>query len=242
MEYNLIQFDKELRAIGIELNDMQHQQFIKYYELLIEWNKVMNLTGITEWQEVLEKHFLDSLSLVKFYAFHPKQQVLDLGTGAGFPGIPLKIVFPELDIVLMDSLNKRIVFLQEVIKQLGLRKIEAVHGRAEEMARQGKYREKFDVCVSRAVANLASLGEYCIPFVKMNGYFISYKSGEVEEEVKKAKKAIMLLGGKLERVEKFSLGEEHMGRSFIIIKKEKKTPKTYPRKAGTTTKSPLGQA
>lgn len=241
MEYNLTRFEKQLQEIGIVLNDTQRQQFLQYYELLVEWNKVMNLTGITEFEEVLEKHFLDSVSLVKFYTFHSSQRVLDLGTGAGFPGIPLKIVFPELDVVLMDSLNKRIGFLQEVIKQLGLTKISAIHGRAEEMARQKTYREQFDVCVSRAVANLASLSEYCVPFIKMEGYFISYKSGEVEEEVAAAKKAISLLGGTLERTEKFSLGEEKMGRSFVFIKKEKKTPKTYPRKAGTPTKSPLGQ-
>ena len=164
-------------------------------------------------------------------------RILDLGTGAGFPGIPLKIAFPELEIVLADSLNKRILFLDEVIAELGLQKITTVHARAEELARNKEYRETFDLVVSRAVANLASLSEYCVPFVKIGGKFISYKSGEIEEELTNAKRAIFLLGGKTEEIVKFDLYEQK--RSFVLIKKEKGTPKTYPRKAGTPTKSPL---
>lgn len=243
MKYNLDKFKKGLTDLNLTLTDAQLNQFLTYYELLVETNKVMNLTAITEFDEVIEKHFLDSLSLCRVYDFKNLPEasgsikVLDMGTGAGFPGIPLKIAFPEVEFVLADSLNKRIRFLQDVIAQLGLEKIEAVHARAEEMGRNKSYREQFDLCVSRAVANLSSLSEYCIPFVKEGGRFISYKSGEIDEEVEQAKKAIFLLGGKVEDVYKFDLYEQK--RSFVLIRKEKKTPKIYPRKAGTPTKEPL---
>lgn len=237
MEYQLEKFKHGLDELGIALKDEQMQQFLTYYEMLVEKNKVMNLTAITEFDEVVEKHFLDSLSLVKAYDLTQPVRILDLGTGAGFPGIPLKIAFPELEIVLADSLNKRILFLDEVIAELGLQKITTVHARAEELARNKEYRESFDLVVSRAVANLASLSEYCVPFVKLGGKFISYKSGEIDEELVNAKRAIFLLGGKTEEVVKFDLYDQK--RSFVLIKKEKGIPKTYPRKAGTPTKSPL---
>lgn len=237
MNYNLEKFQSGLEKLNISLSEEQLQQFLDYYEILVETNKVMNLTAITEFDEVIEKHFLDSLSLCRVYDLNRDVRILDMGTGAGFPGIPLKIAFPEINLVLADSLNKRIRFLQEVIDDLKLKKVEALHARAEEMGRNKLYREQFDLCVSRAVANLSSLSEYCIPFVKEGGRFISYKSGEIEEEVKQAKKAIFVLGGRIEDVYKFDLYEQK--RSFVIIKKEKKTPKTYPRKAGTPTKSPL---
>lgn len=239
MEYNLEKFKSGLNKLEIDLSEQQIQQFLDYYEMLIEKNKVMNLTAITEFEDVVEKHFLDSLSLVQQVDLQQELQVLDLGTGAGFPGIPLKIAFPKLNIVLMDSLNKRINFLNEVIEALKLENIEAVHGRAEEMARKPEYREKFDLCVSRAVANLASLSEYCLPFVTQGGAFISYKSGEIEEEVTQSKKAVFLLGGKIESVKKFRLVETDAERSFVQIRKVKKTPKTYPRKAGTPSKNPI---
>lgn len=237
MSYNLDKFKKGLDKLSISLTEEQLQQFLTYYEMLVETNKVMNLTAITEFDEVIEKHFLDSLSLCQVYDMDREIYVLDMGTGAGFPGIPLKIAFPKINLVLADSLNKRIKFLQDVIEQLGLQKVEALHGRAEEMARNKQYREQFDLSVSRAVANLSSLSEYCIPFVKEGGTFISYKSGEIEEEVNAAKRAINLLGGNVKEVYKFDLYEQK--RSFVIIGKEKKTPKAYPRKAGTPTKSPL---
>lgn len=238
MAYQLDKFEKGLKDLQIELSDEQVQQFLTYYEKLVETNKVMNLTAITEFEEVVEKHFLDSLSLVKVCDLSNKIRILDLGTGAGFPGIPLKIAFPELEIVLADSLNKRINFLQDVIVELDLKKITAVHARAEELARNKEYREEFDLCVSRAVANLSTLSEYCMPFVKIGGNFISYKSGEIDEEVLNAKHAIFLLGGKTKEVFKFDLYEQK--RSFVIIEKTKGTPKAYPRKAGTPSKQPLG--
>ncbi len=239
MEYNLEKFKSGLNKLKIDLSEQQIQQFLKYYEMLIEKNKVMNLTAITEFEDVVEKHFLDSLSLIQQIELYQELKVLDLGTGAGFPGIPLKIAFPNLNIVLMDSLNKRINFLNEVIEDLQLKNIVAVHGRAEEMARKTEYRENFDLCVSRAVANLASLSEYCLPFVTQGGSFISYKSGEIEEELSQSKKAIFVLGGKIESVKKFRLVETDAERSFVQIKKVKKTPKTYPRKAGTPSKNPI---
>lgn len=239
MEYNTDKFKSGLTDLGIELTEKQIDQFLTYYEMLVEKNKVMNLTAITEFDEVIEKHFLDSLSLIKVKDLHNRTNVLDLGTGAGFPGIPLKIAFPELNITLMDSLNKRILFLQDVINELGLTDIEAVHGRAEEAARNKKYREKYDLCVSRAVANISTLSEYCLPFVKVGGQFISYKSGNIDEELDSAKKGIKILGGTITDVHKFDLGENKQGRSFVIIDKNQPTPKTYPRKAGTPSKNPL---
>lgn len=228
---------KGLETMNLSLTEQQLEQFIRYYELLIEKNKVMNLTAITEFDEVIEKHFLDSLSLIKVVDCTRPYSLLDLGTGAGFPGIPLKIAFPELTITLADSLNKRILFLNEVIEELGLKKIRAIHGRAEDLANKPDMREQYDYCVSRAVANLSTLSEYCLPFVHIGGAFISYKSGECEEEIQAAKSAVFLLGGKLKEIDKFQIGEN--GRSFVVIDKVKGTPKKYPRKAGTPSKTPL---
>ncbi|MBO5371476.1 MAG: 16S rRNA (guanine(527)-N(7))-methyltransferase RsmG [Lachnospiraceae bacterium] len=228
---------KKFEEAGFAFSDNQKRQFYIFYEMLIEKNKVMNLTGITEFEEVVEKHFIDSICLNQVVNLDKKIKILDLGTGAGFPGIPLKIAFPEIKIVLMDSLNKRILFLNEVIEELGLKDIVTVHARAEELARKTEYREQFDICVSRAVANLSTLEEYCLPFVNIGGQFISYKSGEVDNEVEESKKACYLLGGELKGVHKFTL--EDSGRSFVMVNKVRKTPKTYPRKAGTPSKSPL---
>ncbi len=232
-------FDKKLALLGIQLTEKQKQQFDKFYELLVEWNKVMNLTGITEYEEVNEKHFVDSVALVKAVSLNKKQNLIDVGTGAGFPGIPLKIVFPHLKVTLLDSLNKRIKFLDTVIEELGLEHIETIHGRAEDFAKQADYREQYDICVSRAVANLATLSEYCIPYVKIGGLFIPYKSGEIEEELSHSEKAITILGGKLDQVIKFELPGSEIGRSFVKIEKVKSTAKKYPRKAGLPSKEPL---
>ena len=237
MQYQLDKFYAGLEKLQINLTKEQMRQFLIYYELLIEKNKVMNLTAITEFDEVIEKHFLDSISLSQVYDLSKPVKILDMGTGAGFPGIPLKIAFPQIEITLADSLNKRILFLNEVIHELQLNKIETIHARAEELARNNIYREAYDLVVSRAVANLSTLGEYCIPFVKIGGNFISYKSGEIEEEVKSAKNAIFLLGGELKDIYKFDLAEQK--RSFVMIEKVKTTAKIYPRKAGTPSKMPL---
>lgn len=243
MGYDLTLFEKGLEELSISLSQEQKRQFVIYYEYLIEKNKVMNLTAITEYEEVIVKHFLDSLSIVKAGCFEQNalngKSVIDIGTGAGFPGIPLKIAFPQLKITLLDSLNKRVNFLNEVIEMLGLSKVEAVHGRAEDYAKQKEYRECFDFCVSRAVANLSTLSEYCIPFVKEGGCFISYKSGKIDEELSQAGNAVKVLGGKVLDVVKFPLMGTDMDRSFVIIKKTRPTAKKYPRKVGLPSKEPL---
>ena len=238
--YNTTQFEKDLAALGIDLTEKQISQFMRYYELLVEWNSFMNLTGITEFDEVMKKHFIDSLSLIK--ALELKENALsliDIGTGAGFPGLPLKIAYPNLKVTLLDSLNKRIKFLDEVITQLGLENIDTVHGRAEDFAKPDKLREKYDICVSRAVANLSTLSEYCLPFVKVGGYFVSYKSEKISEEANDAKNAIFLLGGKVKEQVEFNLPDSDIYRNLFVIEKKSGTPKKYPRKAGMATKEPL---
>ena len=237
MKEKISYMSDKFEQAGFTFSDLQKRQFYTFYNMLIDKNKVMNLTGITEFTEVVEKHFLDSIYLNHVTDLDQPVKIIDLGTGAGFPGIPLKIAFPEIEITLVDSLNKRIHFIEEVIEELGLTSIYAVHARAEELARNSEYREKFDLCVSRAVANLSTLEEYCLPFVHIGGKFISYKSGEIEEEVQESKKACFLLGGKLKDVYKFDLEESK--RSFVVVEKVKTTPKTYPRKAGTPSKMPL---
>jgi 16S rRNA (guanine527-N7)-methyltransferase len=228
-----------LKELNITLTELQLEQFLRYYEMLIEKNRVMNLTAITDYNEVLSKHFVDSLSLIKVFDINRNIKVLDLGTGAGFPGIPLKIAFPEINIVLLDSLNKRVSFLNEVIIQLGLKNIIAVHGRAEDFGRKEDYRESFDLCVSRAVAKLSTLSEYCMPYVKVNGYFISYKAGNVQSELDDSKKAIEIFGGKLEQVESFQLPGTDIERTLIKINKDRMTPKVYPRNVGKPSKEPI---
>lgn len=238
MIYDLSKFDRALDEFGIILNQVQKDQFLQFYELLTEWNSFMNLTAITEFDEVIEKHFVDSLSIVRAVKIE-QQTLIDLGTGAGFPGIPLHIVYPETTFVLVDSLNKRVKFLNHVIEELKLKKISAVHGRAEELARDSSYREQFDFCVSRAVANLATLSEYCLPFVKQEGYFISYKAEMAQAELDEAKYAINECGGVLDKIERFPLPNTDYGRNIVCIQKKQKTNLKYPRKAGLPAKEPL---
>ena len=239
MAYDLKVLEEGCKAYKIALSEVQKEQFIRYYELLVEWNKVMNLTGITEFQEVLTKHFLDSLSIVKAVDMEKIHTCIDVGTGAGFPGIPLKIAFPHLQTTLLDSLKKRLNFLDTVIEELKLEEICTVHGRAEDGARKAEHREQYDLSVSRAVSRLASLCELCMPYVKEGGYFISYKSGKAQEELTEASKAIFVLGGKLDKTEAFQLFGTDMERTLVVVEKKKKTPKQYPRKAGTPAKEPI---
>lgn len=239
MEKDLTQFLSDLEKLNISLSDQQIQQFMKYYELLVEWNSFMNLTAITEFDEVCKKHFVDSVSLIKAMDLSKELSVIDIGTGAGFPGIPLKIVFPNLKITLLDSLNKRIKFLDTVIEELALANISTLHGRAEDFAKPGKLRETYDLCVSRAVANLSTLSEYCLPYVKVGGFFISYKSEKIDEESEAAKKAISILGGKVKDQVAFTLPDSDIYRNLYMIEKVKETNKKYPRKAGLPSKEPL---
>ena len=237
MKYDFTKFRNSMNSIGIELTDPQLNAFETYYDMLIDRNKVMNLTAITEFDEVMDKHFLDSIYLFRSIELKADYKLIDIGTGAGFPGIPLKIVFPELKITLLDSLNKRVGFLNDVIDELNLNDIEAIHGRAEDIARDKAYRASYDIAVSRAVANLSTLSEYCLPFVKIGGKFVSYKSGDCADEVDNAKAAIHLLGGKINKIDEFSYSNN--SRSFIVIDKVMNTSNKYPRKAGLPSKKPL---
>lgn len=237
--YNTLQFEKDIKAMNISLSDKQIEQFLVYYEMLIEWNEVMNLTAITEYEEVMKKHFLDSITLNQAFDVAKSSSVIDVGCGAGFPGLALKIAYPNLNITLLDSLNKRINFLDAVIERLGLKDIKTVHGRAEDFAKPGKLREAYDVAVSRAVANLSTLSEYCLPYVKVGGYFIPYKSEKVSEEIEAAKKALSILGGNIEKKIEFTLPDTDYYRNLLLIKKNKPTPNKYPRKAGLPSKEPL---
>ncbi|WP_027415068.1 16S rRNA (guanine(527)-N(7))-methyltransferase RsmG [Aneurinibacillus terranovensis] len=224
---------------AVHLTEEQLRQFERYYELLVEWNEKMNLTGITEREPVYEKHFFDSITPAFYYDFSQVENLIDVGSGAGFPGIPLKICFPALKLTILDSLNKRLVFLQEVVRELGLTNVSFLHSRAEDAGRDKKYRETFQMVTARAVARLAVLSELCLPFVKPSGVFLAMKSASTGEELDEAKKAIKTLGGKTEKVETFHLPEEESERNLIFIRKLKQTPSAYPRKAGTPNKNPI---
>ena len=231
-------FKKILTEWNINISEEQIDLFERYYDLLVSWNEKINLTSITGKEDVYIKHFADSISLLSKTDLSGKS-LIDVGTGAGFPAVPIKIMCPDCKIVLADSLNKRISFLNELISELGLTDICAIHGRAEDLGSDRQYREKFDVAVSRAVANLSTLSEYCLPFVKKEGIFVSYKSGKVDDELPGVENAVKILGGKIKEVVKFSIPYTDYERSFVFISKIKETGKKYPRKAGTPSKDPL---
>ena len=239
MEQKLNYIRKKISQTGCVISREQAVLFYQYYEILVEWNRFMNLTGITEFEDVVQKHFVDSLSLVWMKDLSDVDNLIDLGTGAGFPGIPLKIAFPHLKVTLLDSLKKRVKFLREVTAQIGLHDVEILHGRAEDYAKPDMLREHFSLCVSRAVAKLDVLSEYCLPYVKVGGTFVAYKSGEIEAEIKDAKSAIFLFGGKIEEHKSFVLPDSDIHRSLIFIRKVKGCPKKYPRKSGIPSKNPI---
>lgn len=223
--------------IGIQLQDKQIEKFYYYMELLIEWNDKINLTAITKPEEITTKHFIDSITIAKH--IDKNASLVDVGTGAGFPGIPLKIIREDVDIILLDSLNKRINFLKEVINKLELKKIQAIHSRVEEFGKNKNERESFDYATSRAVANLATLSEYLLPLVKQNGYAISMKGPNIKEEIEQSKKAISVLGGNIEEICQFQLPQSNIERNVILIRKVKQTPGKYPRKPGIPSKEPI---
>lgn len=224
---------------GLSFDEQKYNQFMKYKEMVKEWNEKINLTAITEDEEIIKKHFIDSIKAFRFSPLKKYKRIIDVGTGAGFPGIPIKIIIPEIEVVLLDSLNKRVNFLNEVIKDLGLQGITAVHGRAEDFARDKAFREKFDAAVSRAVANMAVLSEFCLPYVKVNGHFVALKGPGVEEEIKEGTKAIETLGGRIENIINVEVEGTDLNHNLVVVKKVKETSKVYPRKAGTASKKPI---
>lgn len=229
---------KELaKEINIEFSVEQLEKLYRYMELLLEWNEKINLTAITDPEEIILKHFIDSLTILK--EIKDNEKVVDVGTGAGFPGIPLSIMNETIKITLVDSLNKRLIFLQDVIDELKLKNVKIVHARAEDFGKDKNYRETFDVAVSRAVANLSTLSEYLIPLIKVNAKCICMKASEADEEIENAKNAIKVLGGAIKKIDKFNLPKSDIGRTIIIISKEKCTPSKYPRKAGIPNKEPI---
>lgn len=224
---------------GLEFDEDKYNKLMQYKDLVIEWNEKINLTAITEEEEFIKKHFIDSIKVFRSSELKDSKKIIDIGTGAGFPGIPIKIINPDIEVVLLDSLNKRVNFLNEVISKLQLKGITAIHGRAEDFAREKKYREAFDAAVSRAVANMAVLSELCIPYVKLNGHFIALKGPAVDEEIQEGLKAVTTLGGVVEKVIEVEVEDTDLNHNLVIVKKIKETPKVYPRKAGTASKKPI---
>ena len=225
--------------VGLEFTELQYEQFIKYMRLLQEWNKKINLTAITEDEEVIKKHFIDCIKSFKSEPIRKAKAIIDVGTGAGFPGLPIAIMNQNVKVTLLDSLNKRINFLNLVVKELGLKNVTTIHSRAEDGARKPELREKFDVATSRAVANMAVLSEFCMPYVKKGGYFVALKGPAIDEELENGKKAIKILGGELKEIIEISIEETDLKHNIVEIKKINMCPKAYPRKAGTVNKKPL---
>lgn len=227
------------KELGLDLSDREIDMFSEYKRLLKEWNEKINITAITDDDEIDVKHFLDSVSVFKSGLINGTERIIDVGTGGGFPGIPVNILKPDTEVVLLDGLNKRLKFLNEVIDTLGLQNISTVHGRAEELGRKKEYRETFDIAVSRAVASLNTLSEYCLPFVKVGGYFVAMKGPDVDEEIEQAEKAIEKLGGQIEKRIDIPLPSSDIVHNLLLIKKVKQTPSVYPRGGGNPKKKPL---
>ncbi len=225
--------------MGIVLNDIQIQQFMLYQKLLLQWNNNINLTAITEEREVILKHFVDCVSVIPHITIPEQASVIDVGTGAGFPGIPIKIVCPSISLTLLDSLQKRVTFLKEVVSQLSLQNVNCIHERAEYVAKENHYRQQYDYCVSRAVANMNVLLEYCLPFVKVGGIFAALKGRDAQKEVEQSQKAIQLLGGELIEIKQIEIPHTDLEHKIVLIKKIAQTPAKYPRKAGKPVKSPI---
>lgn len=238
MEYFDI-LEEACTDIGLEFTKEKYDQFMKYKDLIQEWNKKVNLTSIKEDEEIIKKHFIDSIKIFKFKEVKNAKTIIDIGTGGGFPGIPMKIVNPDCEMVLLDSLNKRINFLNIVINDLGLKNISTIHGRAEDFAVKSEYREKFDVVVSRAVANMTVLSEFCLPYVNLGKHFVALKGPSVDEELRESKRALSVLGGEVEKLIPVKIEGSDLEHNLVVIKKIKTTPKQYPRKAGTANKKPL---
>lgn len=236
---NIELFQTSLKDKGVELSEKQLSQFETYYNLLVEWNEKMNLTAITEKEEVYLKHFYDSVTAGFYFDFNQNITVCDVGAGAGFPAIPLKIAFPEIKLTVVDSLNKRIGFLQHVVDELGLKEVSLYHDRAETFAHRPEFRQTFDLVTARAVARLSVLSELCLPLVKIGGHFLGMKGANLPEEVRDGEKAVKLLGGKVKDIHSFVLPIEESERNIIVIDKVKETPKKFPRKPGTPNKSPI---
>lgn len=225
--------------VQLDFNDSTYNKFIQYKDMIKEWNEKINLTAITEDEQIIKKHFIDCIKILKFSPLKEARSIIDIGTGAGFPGIPIKLVKPDIKMILLDSLNKRINFLNEVISKLELKEITTIHGRAEDFSRKIEYRQSIDVAVSRAVANLAVLSELCIPYVKVGGYFVAMKGPSVEEEIKEGEAAVSILGGKIEDIIEIEIEDSDLKHNLVVIKKVRETPKAYPRKAGTAARKPL---
>lgn len=238
MEYFDI-MSQACKDVALPFNEDTYNKFSQYKDMIKDWNEKINLTAIVDDEQIFKKHFIDCIKIFKFSPLKEAKNVIDIGTGAGFPGIPIKIMKQQLNLILLDSLNKRINFLNEVVSKINLNNVETIHGRAEDFSRQPKYREQVDVAVSRAVANLAVLSELCIPYVKVGGYFVAMKGPSVDDEIKDGKRAISILGGKIDDVIKINIEDSDLDHNLVIIKKVKETPKAYPRKAGTASKKPL---
>lgn len=231
--------DSACNDVGIGFNENKYNAFMEYKSMIQEWNKKVNLTAITEDEDIIKKHFIDCIKIYKFNKFKELNKIIDVGTGAGFPGIPIKILEEEKEVVLLDSLNKRVKFLDEVSKELKLKSIRSLHGRAEDYAQKEEFREQFDGVVSRAVANLSVLSEFCLPYIKVGGYFVAMKGPNVSGEIEESRRAIEILGGKLQEIIQVEVEESDLKHNLVIIEKIRNTPKKYPRKAGMVTKKPL---